>query len=516
MSNRDVVVVGAGPGGLASAMLLAAAGANVTVVERESYVGGRTSTIHQDGFSFDRGPTFFLFPEILESIFETCGYNLHDEVSLRRLDPNYRLVFEDGGFVDATTNLEKLKSEIARISPDDAANIDRYLADNRRKFEQFRPVLESPFSSWTDLLKLPITKLLPLLRPLTSVDGDLQRYFSDERTRLAFSFQSKYLGMSPLKCPSLFTILAFLEYEFGVFHPIGGCGAVTAAMASVARRMGVEILLDEPVEAIEFDGRRARGVRTAGRTLRSDALIVNADFANAMRRLIPNRLRKQWPDKRIENAGMSCSTYMMYLGIDGEVPDLAHHTVYLSKNYQSHLDSIDTNHELPDSPSVYVHNPSLIDRTLAPEGCSSLYVLVPLTHRHPNVDWAAESRQYREVVLDRLADVGIPDIRSRIKTARTFTPQDWERTLDLHKGATFSLAHSLNQMLHLRPHNRCDDLDGVYLVGGGTHPGSGLPVIFQSAKISASLAMEDLGLDRSRNEGHTLGSHWTFRKQGAA
>ncbi|MDX1561875.1 MAG: phytoene desaturase family protein, partial [Gammaproteobacteria bacterium] len=475
MKQQRIVIVGSGPGGLASAMLLASAGADVTVIEREAYVGGRTSTIEKDGFSFDRGPTFFLFPEVLQSIFAACGRNLNEEVELERLDPNYRLVFEEGGAIDASSNIEKLKAEIAKINPDDAASIDRYMADNRRKFENFRPVLESPFSSHADLMKLPLLELLPLLRPWASVDGDLRRYFKDQRTRLAFSFQSKYLGMSPFKCPSLFTILAFLEYEFGVFHPVGGCGAVSEAMARVAREIGVKFKLDEPVEEIVFEGKTARGVKTANGEYRCDALVVNADFANAMRNLVPNRLRDRWTDRKIDRTKMSCSTFMLYLGIDGQFPDIAHHTIYLSKDYQAHLNSIDRDHTLPESPSLYVHNPSIVDPSLAPAGDSSLYVLVPVTHTHENVDWESQKHAYREVVLDRLADVGIPELRSRIRTETMFTPADWQQQLNLHKGATFSLAHSLDQMLSFRPHNRFEDLERVYLVGGGTHPGSGLP-----------------------------------------
>lgn len=494
MPDKKVVIVGSGPGGLASAMLLAAAGAEVTVIEREPHVGGRTSTLETDGFRFDRGPTFFLFPEVLESIFQTCGYNLRDEVELKRLEPNYRLMFEEGGSIDASSDMAKLEQQIAKLSTRDAANVARYLKDNRRKFESFRPVLESPFNSHLDLLKLPLAELLPVLRPFSSVDTDLARYFEDQRTRLAFSFQSKYLGMSPFKCPSLFTILAFLEYEFGVFHPTGGCGAVSSAMARVAREMGVEIRLAESVEEILFDGKRARGVATSRGDYDCDALVVNADFANAMRNLVPNRLRNRWSDRKIEKTKMSCSTYMLYLGMEGRYRQLPHHTIYLSRSYKQHLDSIDRDHVPPESPSLYVHNPSVLDPTLAPDGMSSLYVLVPVTHTHPNVDWEAEKDAYREVVLDRLEDVGMPDVRSRIKAETVFTPADWEQRMNLHKGATFSMAHSLDQMLSMRPHNRFEDLAGVYLVGGGTHPGSGLPVIYQSARISTALLAEDLGL----------------------
>ena len=252
--SRRVVIVGAGPGGLAAALLLARSGAEVTVVERQPRVGGRTSALEADGFRFDLGPTFFLYPQILEEIFAATGHELRREVELVRLDPQYRLVFGAGGQMDATPDVPRMQREIARLHPPDAANLVRYLADNRRKLELFRPILSSPMQSWRDLLRLPLHRLLPVMRPWQSVHGDLRTFFSDPRVRLAFCFQSKYLGMSPFRCPSLFSILAFLEYEHGVHHPIGGCAAVCEAMARLARRMGVQILLDEPVEEVLFAG----------------------------------------------------------------------------------------------------------------------------------------------------------------------------------------------------------------------------------------------------------------------
>jgi phytoene desaturase len=495
MKKSDVIIVGAGPGGLASAMLLAKAGANVHVIERESGPGGRTSTLEQDGFRFDRGPTFFLYPEVLESVFAMCGRDLREEVDLLRLDPNYRLVFGDGDTLDISCDVARLKQAVARLSPTDAAGIDAYLADNRRKFEAFRPVLESPFNSHRDLLKLLRAELLPLVRPFSGVDADLARYFSDPRIRLAFSFQSKYLGMSPFRCPSLFTILAFLEHEFGVFHPVGGCGAVSRAMARVAEDMGVRFSYGEPVEGLEFEGRRVRAVRTGDGRYACDALVINADFANAMRRLVPNRLRRRWTDARIAKKKMSCSTFMLYLGIEGHYEDLPHHTIFLSEDYKENLRDIEETHRASLNPSIYVHNPSLLDPTLAPAGMSSLYVLAPVSHRHPNLDWAAEQSSFRERVVAQLTDkLGLDGLRERIRSEIVCTPAHWEADFDLYKGATFSLAHSLDQMLSFRPRNRFEDLEGVYLTGGGTHPGSGLPVIYQSAKISSELLAGDLGL----------------------
>jgi phytoene desaturase len=509
MAAPKIIVVGAGPGGLASAMLLAAAGCSVKIVEKRAHVGGRTSSIRQAGFTFDRGPTFFLYPEVLASIFTMCGRALHEEIDLIRLDPSYRLVFERGGTLDASSDVEELKRQVGALEPADALGVERYIADNRRKLAAFKRVLESPFDRHMDLLKLPLSELLPLARPWSSVDRDLKRFFRDPRVRLAFSFQSKYLGMSPFRCPSLFTILAFLEFEYGVYHPVGGCGAVSAAMARVAREMGVEIALDTPVEEVLLDGRRARGVRTREGRHECDAIVVNADFANAMRELVPNRLRRRWTDERIARKKMSCSTFMMYLGIEGRYEHLPHHTILLADGYEELLADIDRHRRLPLNPAVYVCNPSIVDSSVAPDGMSALYVLAPVTHNHTNIDWARDGHAFRALVIKQLGKLGLDDLPRRIREEIVYTPQDWESDMGLYKGATFSLSHSLDQMLSLRPHNRFEDLDGVYLAGGGTHPGSGLPVIYQSAKISSRLIAEDFGMTDPWQVGGSPVSVWS-------
>jgi phytoene desaturase len=493
--TRRVVIVGAGPGGLAAAMLLSQAGVEVTVVESRRTVGGRTSTLERDGFRFDTGPTFFLYPRVLREIFAAVGRDLDAEVPMVRLDPQYRLVFGSGGELLATPDVRRMERAIARLSPEDAARFPQFLEDNRKKLERFIPFLESPFASWRDLAKIRMLRMLPLLRPWRSLDGDLRRFFKDERIRLGFSFQSKYLGMSPFTCPSLFSILSFLEYEHGVFHPIGGCGAVTRAMARIAEEQGVRVLLNEPVERIMFEGRKATGVRTRARSLNADAVVVNADFAEAMRGMVPDGLRRRWTDRKIESKRYSCSTFMLYLGIEGRHEDISHHTIYLAKDYERNLHDIESGHQLSEDPSFYVQNACVTDPGLAPRGMSTLYVLVPVTHEHANVDWEREKARFRALAFRQLEKIGISGLEERIRFEKVLTPAGWKREFALHRGATFSMAHSLGQMLHMRPHNRFEDLDGVYLVGGGTHPGSGLPVIFESARITSRLLLEDLAME---------------------
>jgi phytoene desaturase len=492
-----VAIIGAGPGGLAAAMLLAASGARVTVYEKDDVVGGRTRTLTtEQGYKFDLGPTFFLYPRILKEIFASCGADLEREVEMRKLEPQYRLLFEKGGSVsqlDASGDLDRMEAAIAALSPQDAKGLRPFMLENRAKLLAFKPVLERAFNTPADMMRPDMLKALPLMKPWSTVDRDLARHFRDPRVRLAFSFQTKYLGMSPFKCPALFTILSFLEYEHGVFHPIGGCGAVSSAMARVAARMGAEIRLNSPIERIAFEGRRAKGVEIGGVRHDADAVVVNADFAHAIPKLIPDAIRRRWKDRKIAKARYSCSTFMLYLGLDIELPNVAHHNVILSEQYRENIAQIESG-EIPEVPSLYVQNAGVTDPTLAPPGHSALYMLVPVPNLIQQPDWAAQSARYRDVALDRLRTLGLPDLRPHIKYERVVAPQDWESDFSVGYGATFNLSHDLPQMLLFRPGNRFRDVEGVYLVGGGTHPGSGLPVIYEGARITTALLAGDLGL----------------------
>jgi phytoene desaturase len=492
-SRPRVNIIGAGPGGLATALLLARTGADVHIFERQTRVGGRTSALEAQGFRFDLGPTFFMYPRILEEIYQAAGRTLREEVDLIRLDPHYRLVFGRGGQMDVTPDVPRMQSEIAQLCPADAPQLPAFLAENRRKLEAFRPILEKSFEGWRSFFDPAMLSAVPLLRPHLSVEQDLRRFFTDERVRLAFCFQSKYLGMSPFRCPSLFSILSFLEYEYGVWHPRGGCAAVMESMAGVAQDLGVTLHLDTEVAEISFTGRRATGLRTtSGAVHPATATVMNADFAHGIQRLVPDHLRRRWSDRAITEKKFSCSTFMLYLGVEGSFPDLPHHQIFITDEYEKNLHQISESMELPEAPSFYVQNACVTDPTLAPPGHSTLYVLIPVPHETPGIDWTAEAARYRALALAALPKLGFPaDIESRIRFEKCLTPSDWQSDLAIHLGATFNLSHNLGQLLHLRPHNRFEDVDGLYLVGGGTHPGSGLPVIFEGARITADLVRED-------------------------
>ena len=412
---------------------------------------------------------------------------------MKRLDPQYRLTFGQGGQLDCTPDLDEMDRQIAQFAPADVGALRRYMDDNRVKLAKFRPILESPFSSPADLLRPSLLGAAPHLHPFRSLGKELERYFSDPRLVIAFAFQSKYLGMSPFNCPSLFSILSFLEYEHGVWHPLGGCSRVSERMAEIAADLGVTFRYNEPVTKVELDGRRVVAAQTEHATYQADAFVVNADFADWITRTVPNSVRQRWTDDTVASKRFSCSTFMLYLGIEGIYDQLPHHSIHIASDYTQNLREIEETHTLSKDPSFYVQNACVTDPSLAPEGLSTLYVLVPVSHQSGNIDWQKEAPAFRELVLNKLGAIGLHDIRSRIRFEHMLTPTSWNQDYAIYKGATFNLAHNLGQMLHNRPRNRFEDLQGVYLVGGGTHPGSGLPVIYESSRITSKLLMKDFG-----------------------
>ncbi|MEN0019900.1 MAG: phytoene desaturase family protein [Planctomycetota bacterium] len=514
----SVAIVGAGPGGLSAAVILAARGCRVTVFESRSEIGGRTGRetldTEQGSFAIDRGPTFFLMPYVLDEVFRVAGKRMADEVEMTRLDPMYRLVLgrseqpDSPITLDATQDIAEMARRVGEIAPADGKAFPEFIEANRYKLRHSESILRNPMRSPLDLFgKQTLTdtlKVAPILRPHMTVQDLLNKYFKHPQIQRAVGFQSKYLGMSPRDCPSLFTILPFIEYEYGVWHPKGGCHAIMQALARVAGECGADIRTSTPVEQITFRGSssKATGVVVDGEQHEFDHVVVNADATWALKTLVPDAVRaqagKEYATETIDTKRYSCSTFMLYLAVDGEL-DLPHHTIYVSADYDNNLKDITLNHKLTEDCSFYVCNASTTDPTMAPPGKSSVYVLVPTPNmRAPEgtteLDWQASLDQLRDRTYAQMSRIlGLSDLRSRVIAERVYTPQDWAAH-NINHGATFNLAHNLKQMLHWRPQNRLKGFDNLWLVGGGTHPGSGLPTIFLSAQITSRMLCDEAGV----------------------
>lgn len=484
---KHIIIVGAGPGGLCAGMLLSQRGFKVSIFDKNPEVGGRNRAIHMQGFTFDTGPTFLLMKGVLDEMFELCGRRSEDYLEFQSLHPMYRLVYDDRS-LNVFSDRENMRAELNRVFDEGTGGYDNFIANERKRFNHLYPCITRDYSSLGSFLSLDLIKALPWLAFPKSVFANLGQYFTQEKMRLAFCFQSKYLGMSPWDCPALFTMLPYLEHDYGIYHVKGGLNRIAEAMAQVILENGGEIHTASPVESLLIENHAVKGVTLeTGEQIRADEVVINADFAYAMSRLLmPGTLHK-YDHHRLEKREYSCSTFMLYLGMD-KVYDLPHHTIVFAKDYHTNIRNIFKTKTLTEDFSFYVQNACVTDPDLAPAGKSTLYVLVPMPNNDSGLDWPAHVEAVREQTLDALgARLGLSDIRAHIECEKIITPQTWETEEHVYKGATFSLSHKFSQMLYWRPHNRFEELDNCYLVGGGTHPGSGLPTIYESARISSNL-----------------------------
>jgi len=468
-------------------MILARRGFRVTVLEAQDRVGGRNAAIRLGPYTFDTGPTFLMLKEVLAEAFQEAGAELDAELALTRLEPMYRLQFKDRAF-NPTTDPDAMTAEIRRVFP---GHEGRYAAMMRREGERFRrlyPCLQKPYHRLRTLAHPDLIRALPHLALGRSLYDVMFDHFGNEELALSFTFQAKYIGMSPWECPGLFAIIPYIEHHFGIYHVGGGLSRISDAMAAVARRNGATIRLSSAVERVLTRGGAARGVRLeTGEVIEADAVVINADFGHAATRLFdPGVLRKYTP-RKLDGMRLSCSTFMLYLGLDKPVAT-PHHLIVFADDYRGHVDAIFRNTRLVKDVSFYVRNADPADPTLAPAGHSALYVLVPVPNTRAAIDWSRERDAFRETVLDRIAArTPLGDLRPHIRAEKIITPAEWERDYRVYAGATFNLAHNLGQMVRLRPRNKFEEVDRVYLVGGGTHPGSGLPTIYESGRIAANL-----------------------------
>jgi phytoene desaturase len=351
------------------------------------------------------------------------------------------------------------------------------------------PCLKKDYSTFKEMFSADLIKALPYLSLNKSLIGALSSYFTPEELQICFTFQAKYIGMSPWECPAAFAIMPYIEHSFGVDHVEGGLSKISDAMARVIQELGGEIHCNTPIKKVLVDGRNATGVElSTGDIVHADSVVINADFGNAMETLFDKGVIRKWTPEKLRRKKYSCSTFMLYLGVD-KLYDEPHHQIIFAKDYKENVKDIISRSRLSDDMSIYVRNASKLDTTIAPEGHSALYVLVPTPNMLNSVSWDGKTvQEYRNKVIRRIMDrTSMKDLDQHITCEKTISPAEWQNDRSLFLGATFNLGHNITQMLYMRPRNKFEELNHCYLVGGGTHPGSGLPTIYESARISANM-----------------------------
>ncbi|MBT2569900.1 phytoene desaturase family protein [Planococcus sp. ISL-110] len=491
--SEKMIVIGAGPGGLAAAMLLASKGYQVEVFEKQPWVGGRNAELRLGDFTFDVGPTFLSMLHLVEELFEVTGRKLKDYMDAVELDPMYELIFEDQNLI-MTRNNQEMKKQINENFKGDGDGYERFMKETGKKLEVLSPILQTKMDSYFSMVQPKVLKALPELEVNKTLYDVLSRYFKDERLKMAFAFQSKYLGMSPWECPGAFSILSYMEHAYGIYHPIGGVNQLSQAMAKVVEELGGTIHTSTGVKKLWIENRKVKGVDLEnGQREAADEVIINGDFAHVMNHLVEPGILKKYTPEKLAKKKYSCSTFMLYLGLDKKY-DLSHHTIVFSKDYKRNVEEMTKSRILSADPSIYVQNASVTDPTLAPEGKSALYILAPVPNNFSDIGWEKEQHAFRELVLDIIEEkTEFKNLRDHIEVEKMLTPMGWQEDYSVYQGATFNLGHQLTQMMVFRPHNKFEELGNCWLVGGGTHPGSGLPTILESARITTNGILEQHG-----------------------
>jgi phytoene desaturase len=491
-----IIIVGAGPGGLTAGLLLSKKGFDVTIFEKAGIPGGRNASFEIGGFKFDIGPTFLMMKYVLEQVFEECGYRIDDHLKLSKLSPMYRLIYDNNDSLDVHDEKEKMQSELERVFPHDTNRLDMFIKRETKRFSKMMPCLQKDYSSFSAFFSKEFLHAIPYFSLGKSLYDVLGNYFGSPNARLSFTFQSKYLGMSPWECPGAFAMIPFVEHDMGIYHVEGGLSHISEKMAELFAQQGGTLKYNTEVKRVILKGKEAVGVElTGGETISADTIIINADFGYAMTNLFPDGAVRRYTKQRLQKKSYSCSTYMLYLGLDTQV-DLKHHTIVFARDYRKNVEEVFSGKLSGDNISFYVRNAGATDPTLCPKGKSQLYILVPApnTLLASTIQWERERIAMRESVIRSLKDrLGLTEIEKHIVAERSITPDAWESAFNVHYGATFNLAHNLNQMLWFRPHNRLNSLKNCYLVGGGTHPGSGLPTIYESGRITANMILKSFG-----------------------
>lgn len=491
---RKIAIIGSGFGGLAEAIRLQARGYAVTVFEKRGSVGGRAYRLVKNGYTFDMGPSLVTAPSIIRRVFEAAGTRMEDYIDLVPLDPFYRIYFHDGTFMDYTGDPVRMKEEMAKFSPRDAARYDRFFRDIRGIYDAIieEGLGSTPFLTMKSFLQFAPRALS--LGGLTPVYGFVKKYFRDERNRFAFSFHPLFIGGSPFRAPSIYIMIPYLEREGGVWFAKGGMYNLVRAFEKIFLELGGTIRTSSEVDHIVVDGGEARGLRVNGEFFAADAVVSNGDVAWTYKRLIDPEHRRRWTDRAIDRLHFSMSVFLLYIGTRRKYEQLKHHTLILSERYRELVADIFDRKVLADDFSLYLHVPSRTDPSMAPDGGESMYLLAPVPHLGSGIDWSVEGPRYRDRILRFLEhDFGMTALRSSIDVLEMFTPKDFEGRLNAHLGNAFSIEPRLTQSAYFRPHNRSEDVRGLYLVGAGTHPGGGVPGVLLGAEATERCVIEDFG-----------------------
>ncbi len=495
-----LIVVGGGLGGLAAAIRCAHAGHEVTLFEKNERAGGKMDVLQEQGFLFDMGPTILTMPQVLDRLFASVGRRREDYLPLQRLDPQWRVFFEDGQVINVWGDRERMIQEIRRVSPADAEGYVRF-----RQYAQKMYLLSERFFFWrsvsgiSDLLK-PSDRMgadgLRLLReidPLSTVSAVIDRHFRDSHLRQILEYFMQYVGSSPHKVPAILAAIHHIQLEFGIWYPMGGMNRIAAALTRLAQELGVELAFGRRVDRLVAEGVKIRGVEVEDRLYPADAVVANSDFVRSHRELMPPTATRRRIERFPRQFEPACSGIVIYFGLDRKYDNLWHHDFFFSKDPRREFEDIYHRKVPTQDPTLCVCAPSRTDPSVAPPGCENVYVLVHTPPLQGREDWQALYKPYRDLIVGKLERCGLTDFRRHIRVERWMTPKDIEQRYWVDRGAIYGIVSHGRLRGGFKPANRSRDFSNLYFCGGSVNPGPGVPMALMSGQIAADCVLQDLG-----------------------
>ncbi|KAG2224205.1 hypothetical protein INT45_001323 [Circinella minor] len=494
--QKHIIVIGAGAGGTACAARLAREGFKVTVVEKNDFNGGRCSLIHHEGYRFDQGPSLYLMPKLFKETFADLDENINAHLNLLRCQNNYKIHFEDGDKIHLTSDLTKMKPEMERV--EGTHGFSRFLDFLNETHEHYERgtliAIKRNFESLWDMIRIQYAPEIFKLHLFDRIYARASKYFKTKKMRMAFTFQTMYMGMSPYDAPAVYSLLQYTEFAEGIWYPEGGFNMVIQKLEKIARdKYGATFRYESPVAKINTQGNQATGVTLeSGEVIEADAVVCNADLVYAYHKLLPPC---HWTQNTLASKKLTSSSISFYWSMDRKVTELDVHNIFLAEAYQESFDEIFVDNTLPSEPSFYVNVPSRIDPSAAPADKDSIIVLVPIGHMR-GADAASTPEDYqdlvnraREMVLSVLCRrLGLAHFKDWIAHEIVNDPAVWQQKFNLWRGSILGLSHDVLQVLWFRPSTKDSTgrFDNLFFVGASTHPGTGVPIVLAGSKLTSN------------------------------
>ncbi|MBA2503916.1 MAG: phytoene desaturase [Pyrinomonadaceae bacterium] len=492
MSVKRVIIIGAGLGGLAAAVRLAARGVAVKIYEKNETPGGKVNIHCAQGYTFDTGASLLTMRHVVEDLFQSANRRAEDYLTIEPLDTICRYRWPDGATLDASTDLARTEDEIKRIAPEDVESFRRFLADARRKYEVAeRTFLAHSLNDLPKLLRPSYARDLAVLSSWRTLSAHNNSYFRSAYLRQLFNRFATYNGSSPYRTPATFALIPYVEFGLGAWYVRGGMYELPRQLARLCGELGVEIKTGIGVEKIIVEAGRARGVRlTDGEEKRCDAVVANADAVTTYRDLIDSRARRIYTDKKLARIEPSCSGFVLLVGARRRYPQLSHHNIFFSADYPAEFRALFDEQRPASDPALYVCAASRTDSAQAPDDCENLFVLVNAPATSARTCWEREADEYRDLIIRKLEENGLESLSDSIDYEHRITPEDFRRKYNAHRGSIYGISSNSMLSLFLRPPNAARDIEGLYFAGGATHPGGGIPLVLLSGKMAADLALK--------------------------